>query len=843
VAAVCTLLLAAGIAGAGKDGGESDRVKIKNLSASWRTWVESEVYPFLTRQQLHAFLTLESEAQRRAFADRLWVLWGRQTGYGAAFRRMVDDRLAMARLEFGSTIEARARVLLIHGPPALRLEVECADVFNPLEIWAWPYIEGIGEGPVVVFYQKGTLGRWELWDGFGGWSVLYAPAGVSSVTVGGDQPVGPWERPEYRCMDGDTIMRLLRTAEAWARDPLFIASMYEYRPAEPGEAEESAPQRFMEFSAIPDREALAVAVTVGSESRSMRGGLVRVGFDIGLPVGVLGTTPVGDVDVVQLDVIGEISRELVMVDRFRYLYSVPAAGEAIGLDLERWLRPGDYLLRLKVEDAHSPHEAIVEHGFTVEAVAAELEEAERDELAELMLGLDLGDPDDQPMLTLLGPPGDAVSGVHRFEAIARPEVQRVAFLLDEAPVLTKNRPPFDLDLDLGPLPRLTRVTAIAYSSDGAELAREGLTLNVGRERFFLRLLPQGPDDVRGAEVRVAVELNVPDDRALQSLELFWNDDSLATLTEPPFEAWVELERSSGFGLLRAVARLADGAVAEDVRFVNAPEFGSVVEVTSVELPVTVLDRAGRPVGGLTAADFTVLEDGVEQVVTHFGEHRDLPIRLGIVVDTSGSMSETLPEVQRVVMGFLRTLLRPRDRAFIEIFSDRPELLAPFTADFATLEHALLALYPDRATALYDSIITGLFQFSGVHGRRAMVLLTDGDDTASRNGFEDAIGYAQRMGVAIYAIGVDLPTTKVMTRFQLKRLAAVTGGRAFFVDRGSDLDDIYSEIDSELRSQYLLAYTSSSQGDSDELRKVEVRVEADQRVEVRTITGYYPGGGS
>ena len=215
----------------------------------------------------------------------------------------------------------------------------------------------------------------------------------------------------------------------------------------------------------------------------------------------------------------------------------------------------------------------------------------------------------------------------------------------------------------------------------------------------------------------------------------------------------------------------------------------------------------------------------------------------MVIDTSGSMADTLPTVQRVVMGFLRNLLRPRDRAFIEIFSDRPELLASFTADFGTLEHALLALYPDRSTALYDSVIMGLFQYSGVRGRRAMVRLTDGEGTASTNGFDDALGYAQRMGVTIYAVGVDLPMSKVMTRYQIKRLCGVTGGRAFFVSRDSDLDAIYAEIDRELRSQYLLAYTSSSDKPNDELRKIEVKVRADRNVRVRTMTGYYPGSGS
>jgi len=197
-------------------------------------------------------------------------------------------------------------------------------------------------------------------------------------------------------------------------------------------------------------------------------------------------------------------------------------------------------------------------------------------------------------------------------------------------------------------------------------------------------------------------------------------------------------------------------------------------------------------------------------------------------------------VQRVVMGFLRNLLRPQDRAFIETFSDRPDLLAPFTADFATLENALLALYADRETAFYDSVIMGLFQFSGVRGRKAMVVLTDGEDNTSSHDFDSAVGYAQRAGVTIYTIGIDLPATKVVPRWQLSKLAEVTGGQAFFVSSDSDLERIYAEIDRELRTQYLLAYSSSSERPPDQLRKIEVEL-VQKKYKVRTISGYYPGG--
>jgi VWFA-related protein len=123
----------------------------------------------------------------------------------------------------------------------------------------------------------------------------------------------------------------------------------------------------------------------------------------------------------------------------------------------------------------------------------------------------------------------------------------------------------------------------------------------------------------------------------------------------------------------------------------------------------------------------------------------------------------------------------------------------------------------------------------------MVVLTDGEDTASENGFDEALGYAQRMGVTIYTIGVSIPSTKVATRWQINKLASATGGKAYFVSEKSGLDRIYDEINRELRTQYMLAYTSNSDKPPDELRKIKVEVDR-KGVKVRTITGYYPTAG-
>lgn len=820
-------------------GAEGSKRTVKDLPDHWRVWIEQQVFPLISKEQKEAFLELETEAQRKMFVERLWVLWGRQTGYGLRFRHMYQQRLALAHELFPHMSSDRARILLIHGPPDFQLKSRCDEIFHPLDIWGWQYIEGLGEDVAVLFYRPDGLGYFRMWNTFDGKDALYTTRAWENLMLGGASTLS---RPEYRCNDGDQILGWMNRAARWSRDPTFLQAMY-HLPKNEKAGPESASQRFMEFSALAlDDDVLDMEFGLTEAERGLEGGKVRMGFDVALPTNLLSTTEVGDIDVVQVDVVGEITNDDSMVDRFRYLFSVPAAGDRLVLLIERFVRPGDYVVRLKVEDVHSSHAGVLEKPFKADLqLAEEARSASRERSKRLVEHLEVIAPDAEPIVTLVGPQGEAISGIQRFEAVTRNDVARVRFLMDGREILTKNRAPFDVDLDLGPLPRMTTIAVVAMDKQGLEMARTENVMNVGRERFFLRLQPTSAADVNGNRMKVSVTMNTPSDAPLESLEIYWNDRLLTTLFQEPFEAWVEVGGAQGeMGYLRAVAKLIDGSEAEDLQFVNSPEFGSIVEVTSVELPVTVLDRAGKPVRDLTKEDFQVLEDGVPQEISHVSLHQNLPIRLGIVIDSSGSMQTTLPIVQRVVMGFLRKLLRPRDRAFIETFSDRPDILAPFTADFETLENALLSLYADRSTALYDATIMGLFQFSGIRGRKAMVVVSDGDDTSSKYNFSAVKDFVVRSGVTVYTIAVNLPSTKIMTRHQLRSLAETSGGRAFFIAQKNELNRIYEEIDEELRTQYLLAYTSNSTRPSDEMREVEVKIER-KGVDVRTIKGYYPGG--
>jgi VWFA-related protein len=803
----------------------------------WRTWLEEEVYPIITPEQRKAFLALETDEQRREFSEQLWQLWGTESGMGTAFRREYEERLALCRDEFGNTLEDRARVLLLQGHPDAVKKVSCEGVFNPLEFWLWQRIEGIGQSVVIVFYQPWGLGKPKLWDPLAeNRSVLYSTEGNMARSASGGT-YGRGYRLESRCGDGDELLRLIASAEVWLKDFRLVAAL-QHRQAVETAGSEAGSARFLKFSTLVPQGAQPLPFEVTQSLGGRRGGKVMVVFALAVPGGGLAAVKIGDMQVVQIDVVGEISRGGEMYDRFKYAFTFQADSASLPAVVEREVRPGRYRLRLKVQDANSLRASVEEIEFEVQA--PEVAALPDDAAAAAVVDAAARPPTDDATLSLLGPEGESLSGVQRFSALASSRVARVEFLLDGRPVLTKNRPPFDVDLDLGPLPRLASVVAVAYGAGGEELERRQLDLNVGRERFHVRLQPPGKDDVRGASVRAAAAVNTPTDRTLERVEIYWNELLAATLYQAPFEAWVPMESANAVGYLRALAVLDDGSQAEDIQFVNAPQFVSGVVVSSVHLPVTVLDAAKRPVEGLQQADFEVLEDGVAQTITHFSVQRELPVRLGVVVDTSGSMEKTLPEVQRVVLGFLRDLLRPVDRAFIIAFSDRPSLIQGFTSDFGALERALIALRADRATALYDAAIYGLFQFSGVRGRKAMVVLTDGEDNASKNTYERVFDYAQRSGVIIYTIGIDLPLSKVKPRSQTGRLARATGGEAFFLGRNESLAPIYEQINRELRTQYQLVYTSNAPATGEVFRKVTIKVKR-PGVEVRTIAGYYPGG--
>ena len=251
----------------------------------------------------------------------------------------------------------------------------------------------------------------------------------------------------------------------------------------------------------------------------------------------------------------------------------------------------------------------------------------------------------------------------------------------------------------------------------------------------------------------------------------------------------------------------------------------------------MLDSNQRPVKDLVREDFQIFEDGRRQQIDKFEQVEDLPLALGIAIDTSGSMASALHIAKEAASGFLDNIMRSSDRVFAVAFAGNPALLIPPTDDVRAVEASLEGLLSIGFTALHDAVVTSLYYFRGVRGRRALIVLSDGDDTASFYPYRDVLEYARRSGVVIYTVGIGSSGIKGQLKRKLSQLAVETGGRVFFIQRIEQLAGVYGQIEDELRSQYLLTYHSDNVTDHETFRSVDVKVSG--RLKARAMRGYYP----
>ncbi|MGH7337925.1 MAG: VWA domain-containing protein, partial [Myxococcota bacterium] len=271
--------------------------------------------------------------------------------------------------------------------------------------------------------------------------------------------------------------------------------------------------------------------------------------------------------------------------------------------------------------------------------------------------------------------------------------------------------------------------------------------------------------------------------------------------------------------------------------VGASEYTTAVDVDFVEIHASIVDRRGRTIEDVRPEEVVLEEAGERQEIKRFELLRDLPIHAAVMIDTSSSMAEELDEAERAALRFFGEVLTDRDRAAVVTFAEEPRLAVRFTRSLEVLAGGLAGLEAYGETKIWDALAFTLHYFSGLRGKRALVLLTDGVDSSSRYPFADVLEYAKRTGVAIYTVGLNVPRYPPDAGMYLDQLAHQTGGRTYRIDRAVALGPIYETIERELRSQYLIAY-QSSHADGVEFRPLELDVER-PGAQVSTVAGYYP----
>jgi Ca-activated chloride channel family protein len=351
-----------------------------------------------------------------------------------------------------------------------------------------------------------------------------------------------------------------------------------------------------------------------------------------------------------------------------------------------------------------------------------------------------------------------------------------------------------------------------------------------RRGFSIRIVAPAADDFVVGRTPIRAEVQAEAATDVDRVEFLVKDKVIFVDREAPYECVHDFGDESKAWVIRAVLYHREGFSVSDVIVTRKITIESFEEVNRVILWVTVTDRSDKLVGDLSKESFTVFEEGVPQAIRDF-LLEDRPITMAIVLDSSGSMRDAMPEVHQAAASFVETL-RPQDRALVIDFDDKVFLLQELTSDQALLKEAVNSTEALGSTALYDALHAAFRKLRGIEGRKAIVLLSDGDDSSSQFAYARILEEAKAQSVLIYAIGLGDVRKSV-----LKEFSETTGGRAFFVGKASELAEAYRKIAEELRRQYYLSYATTNSKWDGRFIKLEVKSK-NPDWSVRARRGYF-----
>ncbi|MGC2109960.1 MAG: VWA domain-containing protein [Candidatus Korobacteraceae bacterium] len=267
------------------------------------------------------------------------------------------------------------------------------------------------------------------------------------------------------------------------------------------------------------------------------------------------------------------------------------------------------------------------------------------------------------------------------------------------------------------------------------------------------------------------------------------------------------------------------------------------EVDEVTLHATVVDDQNRLITSLTKGDFSVFEDGKMQRITSF-RSEDIPVALGIVIDNSGSMRDKRPQVNAAAINLVRSS-NPQDKVFIVNFNEEYFLDQDYTGSIPKLKDAMERIEARGGTALYDAVVASSdhLKKSGALEKKVLLVVTDGEDNASRESLEQALRRLEEQnGPTVYTIGILGDEHSKRARRALRAMAEDTGGVAFFPKNLDEVQAITSQIAHDIRNQYTIQYKPSNPQSSGGYRTVKVEAQARgyKKLQVRTRSGYYAG---
>lgn len=509
----------------------------------------------------------------------------------------------------------------------------------------------------------------------------------------------------------------------------------------------------------------------------------------------------------------------------------------------------------------------IEHGLPVVAAALLLLGLPGTCLA----GTESESRDAGEVIRLLPPLGDEVSGKTLVEALAiEPRIRTVVFSIDGVVAARVKGAPWRAKLELAAPPREQSIEIRALDASGAILGRDEITVNRKLRRLKVRILElsrtSGPEREAeagaqaGAQVRAVLRvralISTPPDAVLSQVDVYVNDERLAALS-PSVLAEGELDQSFVYpeldagDFVRVAAQLADGRQAEDAQLASHGGFREELDVQLVQLQLMVTNKRGYPIRGLRRRHFQIREAGARlRDVADLFVADEVPLLLGLSIDTSGSMRPIWLETQEAASLFLETTLTESDQGFLVAFDTQVRLVEPRTPDIGQLRRGFEKLTPDGGTALYDSIVFSLLQFDRLQGRRGLVVLTDGVDAASTVDRKQTIELGRRLGVPIYILALENDRNFGGSRQSLGGAAASldpdvaalrlltdgTGGRLYRVRTMEHVKRAFAQINLDLRNQYVLTYYTDALPEPGEPPEVLVSVPEMKGLKAKAVFG-------
>lgn len=358
---------------------------------------------------------------------------------------------------------------------------------------------------------------------------------------------------------------------------------------------------------------------------------------------------------------------------------------------------------------------------------------------------------------------------------------------------------------------------------------------VRRKGFSIKVTQPANQDFVLGKTRIAAEVKIDRPEAVEKVEFYVGDTLIFIDQEPPYECLYDFGKEAKAAVIRAVGHHREGVTVSDFVVTRKIDLSYAVRVNRVILNASVFDKEGNFVQGLGKNDFTVLEEDTSRQVLEF-THETRPILMGILLDVSGSMQEKMSEAQKAACGFVDTLT-DSDRAMLVEFSEKVYMLSDLSNDRPALKRLIESTQALGGTALHDALHTSLRRLARFDARKAIVILSDGDDTQSQTDYKKVLEESKAGDVTVYSIALGGTFSDPEARSKLKALAEQTGGRFFSAGKASDLQDVYARIAEELRNQYYLTY--ASENEVFDGRWIPIKIEArSEELEVRARKGYF-----